>query len=322
MKSIDEILFDSGLGSGNSFNESISQEIVNGGGGGGGGAVSTGGGSSVVLTNTPGTPLSNDTFVVSVSSNIVNASILVNGENTFKTTPNTININLSDILSGGDRVVTLEKTGYKSSERYVITLIPNPEYNLNTDFNINPASSILGGMGGNFGVSGLAMFNTIPSIDTNQPIYSNTPYYKLNIKYFNNGIEQAYDDNGGNIKNISFTLQTNTETPAENPKSTESTVISLNGSEASAIAIISDGSSVTETIRLQSGINTIVAVAGSFITLQTANINSHRVKTIEIQSDAFETKTISASNDTETISTRLTLDGSKFSVSITTELSL
>jgi hypothetical protein len=319
MKSIDEILFDSGLGSGNSFNESISQEIVNGGGGGGGGAVSTGGGSSVVLTNTPGTPLSNDTFVVSVSSNIVNASILVNGENTFKTTPNTININLSDILSGGDRVVTLEKTGYKSSERYVITLIPNPEYNLNTDFNINPASSILGGMGGNFGVSGLAMFNSIPSIDTSQPIYSNTPYYKLNIKYFNNNIEQPYDDNGGNIKNISFTLQTNTQTPAENPKSTESTVISLNGSEASAIAIISDGSSVTETIRLQSGINTIVAVAGSFITLQTANINSHRVKTIEIQSDVFETKTISASNDTETISTRLTLDGSKFSVSITTE---
>ena len=320
MKAIDEILFDSGLGSNNSFNDSISQEIVNGGGGGGGGAVSIGGGSSVVLTNTPGTPLSNDTYVVSVSSNIVNASILVNGENTFKTTPNTININLSDILSGGDRVVTIQKTGYKSSERYVITLIPNPEYNLNIDFNINPASSILGGMGGNFGVSGLAMFNTIPSINTNQPIYSNTPYYKLNIKYFNNDIEQAYDDNGGNIKNISFTLQTNAETPVESLKPTQSAIISLDGSDGSAIAIVSDGNSVTETIRLQSGINNIVAVAGSFITIQTANISSFRVKTIEIQSDVFETKTLSAASDTESISTRLTLDGNRLGVSVATEV--
>ena len=93
MKAIDDILFDSGLGSNNSFNDSILQEIVNGGGGGGGGAISTGGGSSVVLTNTPGTPLSNDTYVVSVSSNISNASILVNGENTFKTTPKRYRIN-------------------------------------------------------------------------------------------------------------------------------------------------------------------------------------------------------------------------------------
>jgi hypothetical protein len=51
MKAIDDILFDSGLGSNNSFNDSISQEIFNGGGGCGG-AVSAGGGSSVVLTNT------------------------------------------------------------------------------------------------------------------------------------------------------------------------------------------------------------------------------------------------------------------------------
>ena len=62
----------------------------------------------------------------------------------------------------------------------------------NIDFNINPASSIFGGMGGNFGVSGLAMFNSIPSIDTNKPIYSNTPYYKLSIRHFYNEFEQSY----------------------------------------------------------------------------------------------------------------------------------
>ena len=319
MKAIDDILFDSGLGSNNSFNDSILQEIVNGGGGGGGGAISTGGGSSVVLTNTPGTPLSNDTYVVSVSSNISNASILVNGENTFKTTPNTVNINLSDILGGGDRIITIEKSGYKSSEKYIVTLVPNSEYNLNIDFNINPASSIFGGMGGNFGVSGLAMFNSIPSIDTNKPIYSNTPYYKLNIKYFNNDIEQPYDDNGGNIKNISFALETNNVTPIEDTIVVQSTTISLDGSDDSAIAVISDGNGITERISLKSGINNIVAAAGSFVTIQTANINSYRITTIQIQSEEFETKTLSATSDTESISTKLTLDGSKFGASVSTE---
>ena len=159
MKAIDEILFDSGFGSNDSFNGGISQEILNSNGGGGG-AVSTGGGSSVVLTNTPGTPLSNETYVISVASDIPNASILINGENTYKTTPNTVNINLSDIIGGGDRVITVEKSGYKSSEKYIVSLVPNPDYNFTPNFNINPASSIFGGMGGNFGVSGLAMFNT------------------------------------------------------------------------------------------------------------------------------------------------------------------
>jgi len=319
MKAIDEILFDSGFGSNDSFNGGISQEVLNATGGGGGGSVSTGGGSSVVITNTPGTPLSNDTYIVSVASNISNASILVNGENTFKTTPNNININLSDILSGGDKVITIEKSGYKSSEKYIVTLVPNSEYNLNVDFNINPASSIFGGMGGNFGVSGLAMFNSIPSIDTNKPIYSNTPYYKLNIKYFNNDIEQSYDNNGGNIKNISFKLETNNVTPIEDTNVVQSTTISLDGNDDSAIAIISDGNGITERISLKSGINNIVAEAGSFVTIQTANINSYRITTIQIQSEAFETKTLSAASDTESISTKLTLDGSKFGASVSTE---
>ena len=318
MKAIDEILFDSGFGSNDSFNGGISQEILNSNGGGGG-AVSTGGGSSVVITNTPGTPLSNDTYIVNVSSNISNASILVNGENTFKTTPNTVNINLSDILSGGDRVITIEKSGYKSSEKYVVTLVPNSEYNFTPNFNINPASSIFGGMGSNFGVSGLSMFNSIPSFDSNQPIYSNTPYYKLNIKYFNGEFEQNYVDNDAKIKNISFKLETNNVTPIEDRNVVQSTLISLDGSDDSAIAIISDGSTIKEKISLKSGVNNIVAEAGSFITLQTANINSFRVKTIQIQSDTFEPKTLSAENDTQSISTKLTLDGSQIGVSITTQ---
>ena len=174
-------------------------------------------------------------------------------------------------------------------------------------------------MGGNFGVSGLAMFNSIPSIDTNNPIYSNTPYYKLNIKSFYDGFEQQYDDNGGNIKNISFTLETNNVTPIEDTIVVQSTTISLDGSDDSAIAIISDGNSITERISLKSGINNIVAAAGSFVTIQTANINSYRITTIQIQSEEFETKTLSATSDTESISTKLTLDGSKFGASVSTE---
>jgi hypothetical protein len=321
MKAIDDILFDSGLfGSNDSFNGGISQEVLNSAGGGGGGSVSTGGGSSVVITNTSGTPLSNETYVIRVASDKADASILINGENTFKTTPNSVNINLSDILNGGDKIITVEKSGYKSADKYIVTLVQNSDYNLNINFNINPASSIFGGMGGNFGVSGLAMYNSLPSFDSNNPIYSNTPYYKLNIKHFYNEFEQPYDDADDKIKNISFRLETNNATPIEDTIVVQSTTISLEGSDDSAIAIISDDSGIKETIRLKSGINNIVAEAGSFITIQTASINSYRIKTIQIQSAAFETKTLSATSDTESISTKLTLDGSNFGVSVSTEV--
>ena len=319
MKAIDEILFDSGFGSNDSFNGGISQEVLNSNGGGGGGAISTGGGSSVVLTNTPGTPLSNEIYVISVASDIVNASILINGENTYKTTPNTVKINLSDILSGGDRIITVEKSGYKSPEKYVVSLVPNSEYNLTPNFNINPASSIFGGMNGNFGVSGLSMFNSLPSMDLNNPTYSNTPYYRLRIKHFYNEFEQSYGDVDGNIKNISFKLETNNIVPIEDTVVIQSTTISLDGSDDSAIVIISDGTTVTETISLKKGINNIVAAAGSSIKIQTANINSYRIKTIQIQSNEIETKTLSAASDTETISTELKLDSSQFGVSVYTE---
>ena len=319
MKAIDEILFEGSIGSNDSFNGGISQEVLNSIGGGGGGAISAGGGSSVVLTNTPGTPLSNETYVISVASDIPNASILINGENTYKTTPNTVNINLSDIIGGGDRVITVEKSGYKSSEKYIVSLVPNPDYNFTPNFNINPASSIFGGMGGNFGVSGLAMFNSLPSIDLNNPTYSNTPYYKLSIRHFYNEFEQSYGDVEGKIKDISFKLETNNVTPIKDTNVVQSTTISLEGSDNSAIAIISDDTTITETISLKSGINNIVAGAGSFVTIQTANINSYRVKTIQIQSNEFETKTLSAVNDTETVSTKLKLDGSQFDVLVSTE---
>jgi hypothetical protein len=320
MKAIDDILFDSGLfGSNDSFNGGISQEVLNSVGGGGGG-VSTGGGSSVLITNTPGTPLSNETYVIRVESDKVDASILINGENTFKTAPNTVNINLSDILNGGDKIITVEKSGYKSPDKYIVTLVQNSDYNLNLNFNINPASSIFGGMGGNFGVSGLAMYNSLPSFDSNNPIYSNTPYYKLNIKHFYNEFEQPYDDSNDKIKNISFRLETNNVMPIEDINVVQSTTISLEGSDNSAIAIISDDSSIKETISLKSGVNNIVAAAGSFITIRTSNISSYRVKTIQIQSATFETKTISAASDTETVSTKLTLDGTQFDVSVSTEV--
>ncbi len=340
MKAIEDILFDGRFGSNDSFNNGIPLEVLNNIAadpvGGGGGGVSAGGGSSVIITNTPGTSLSDETYLVNIDSDIPNASILVNGENIFKTTKHLLKVNISDILTNGDKVITIQKDGYTIDEKYVITLGPNPNYNLNINFNLG--SSILGGMGGNFGVSGLSMFNSLPTIDTRRPEYSTTPFYLLNIKHYKNGFEQNdISNDAGNLKNISFTFNKKDEEPILIPKPIdviEVGTFSLDGEDGSAEILIEGGVGLdTEIIPLKKGINEIIIPNGNKVVIRANNSNirnavvdlirtqsvkTSRITEIVVSADGYDPKTLLAENENETISTSLTLD-KKYLVSIKTQ---
>jgi hypothetical protein len=67
-------------------------------------------------------------YVFSISSNIEGASIIIDGENTFKTTPNTTKIFLSDVAVNNVKTIEIQKEGFVTSEKYEIDLIPNPEF--------------------------------------------------------------------------------------------------------------------------------------------------------------------------------------------------
>ena len=117
----------------------IDDEFVTGGGGG---SITSTGSGNVILTNTPNTVLSNQSYIINVNSNVTDADIIVNGESVSKKTNNAITVAISDLLLNGDTEIILKKDGYVSNERYVVSLVTNPDYNKNQNY--NTAAEVLG----------------------------------------------------------------------------------------------------------------------------------------------------------------------------------
>ena len=114
-----------GEGNGNGTRNFLQDEIDDGGGGGRGntgGGGGTGGGTRTQSSNL---------FII--SCNVNGAAILINGVNTGKTTDNQIAISKTDLI-GGDKTITLSKTGYTTNESYVVSLSTNDTILIKSDF--------------------------------------------------------------------------------------------------------------------------------------------------------------------------------------------
>jgi hypothetical protein len=74
--------------------------------------ITSAGSGNVILTNTPNTVVSNQSYIINVNSNVNDADIIVNGESVSKKTNNSITVVISDLLLNGDTVITLKKDGY------------------------------------------------------------------------------------------------------------------------------------------------------------------------------------------------------------------
>jgi len=104
---------------------SISDSSVSFGGGGGGGVVSTPNDVIIPITTNPnayGTINANTNLIVNIKAN-AEAQIYVNAENTFKTTTDKLDISLNDLLKFGSKVITVDKLGFKSNEKYVFRAV-------------------------------------------------------------------------------------------------------------------------------------------------------------------------------------------------------
>ena len=111
---------------------SISDSSVSFGGGGGGGVVvSTPNNVVIPITTNPnayGTINANTNLIVNIKAN-QEAQIYVNAENTFKTTTNKLDVSLNDLLKFGSKTITVDKTGFKSNEKYIFRAVPNLNFN-------------------------------------------------------------------------------------------------------------------------------------------------------------------------------------------------
>ena len=101
------------------------------------GVILPGGSAGVVQGNniipiggddTGGTLNQDANIVLRLSSNQAQSAIFVNGENTFKTTPNKLSFKLSDVIKDGVKLITLQKEGYTTNESYVIRVVNSPDF--------------------------------------------------------------------------------------------------------------------------------------------------------------------------------------------------
>jgi hypothetical protein len=123
--------------------------------------------------DTGGTVNQNSNVSFKISANQNGAAVFVNGENTYKTTPNTLGFRLSDVVKDGSKTITLQKEGYTSTTAYIVTAIQNP------DFNETALDSYENDL-----IQQDSLINIGPK--RNKRIYTQTPAYVFKIeKYIN-----------------------------------------------------------------------------------------------------------------------------------------
>ncbi|MFZ9376994.1 MAG: hypothetical protein ACO25K_07705, partial [Candidatus Fonsibacter ubiquis] len=158
MESLDYISFDT-----NSFDQSGAGNII----GGGGGSISTGDTSIPISTNTNavGTINENKNVILNITSNVP-AEIYINGENTYKTTTDKIEVSYDELIKNGSKKIEIKKQGFKTDEFLQISLIQNFNFNFDSINNINFGDSLVG-----YQTRLLPDYN-LPISNTNLPVYS------------------------------------------------------------------------------------------------------------------------------------------------------
>ena len=294
----------------------IDGDVVTGGGGGSITSADTG---NVILTNIPNTVLSNKSYIINVDSNVKDADIIVNGESISKKTNNTITISTANLLLRGDTEIKLKKDGYVSSDKYIVSLVTNSNYNRNPNY--NTAAQLLGN---DSGMNTQNIFTSLPNVPKDNLEYSEESLYTINIKKFIDDVEQSYTTfNDGQYSNtILFNLERQIVPEEPVLKFTE---INLNGPDSSVNIITNIVNSegvltVGETIVLKNGNNKIAIPEGGKAIIQSADLKNYRIKTINIESDLYKPKTLEANSNEDSISTTIDLNNANYNISIISEI--
>jgi hypothetical protein len=230
-------------------------------------------------------------IVFNVVSNESNSVIFVNDENTFKTTPSQINFKLSDVVRDGQKVITVKKEGYSTTESYVIRIINNPNFRESTYNSYE-----------NKYVENDGILNIAP----NKEIFTQTPPYSFKIDYYKDSMLQSYDAalENNEIKQIGFQLNLQSKVDKITTEPALNTVtINLEG-PASSVIIVKDSGEQT---KLTTGKNVIISDAGSSFQITSANLTLYKINKIQATAEGFNPKVLEPSGN-ESVSTKVTLN--------------
>ena len=242
-----------------------------------------------------------------IFSNVKGATIFVNGENTFKETPNSLNFFFSDILKDGQKVITLEKQGYVAEESYIINVISNRSA---ADEFIQPEPV-------DYSIQGYDSFFRRNDVTARDSIfrpnlaYSSKPRYLFNVTKVVGTQTEILEVGDAQLKNLQFTLNTKkADVPTEEDKNDITVEVSAKNPLAVKVTIIRSGINLIRgsqalPITLQAGLNKISAPKNSKIKIESADLTSYRIIQIEAVGKTTVYETQKASNS---ISLSTTLD--------------
>jgi len=228
----------------------------------------------VPITSEPGRANSDVSYTFRVSSTVSNASIFINNENLYKTTPYTFRKSISE-LSLSENTITLQKEGYISNEKYVISVVQNPNYDFG--ININPYDSLI-----NYSTRGLL------DLSNSSAVYSSTPLFSIKIEYINsNGVQPFNYNIDDKIQVLDFNefILKKEEPVLEEPIVQENKItISLVGADNSVDVISANafGLGPSESKRISSGTTEIVISSKRETLIKSADTSLYRIVSLQL----------------------------------------
>ena len=256
-----------------------------------------------------------------IFSNVKGASIFVNGENTFKQTPNSLDFFFSDVLKDGQKVITLQKEGHVSEEEYIISVISNR----------NAAEEFVQPEPIDYGIQGYDSFFRRNDVTSRDAIfrpnlaYTSKPRYLFNVTKVSGGQSQILELDDAQFKSLQFTLNTKkADVPSESDKNEINVEVFAKNPAAVKVTIIKGrllagitSNSLTDNITLQNGSNKISAPKNSRIKIESSDISAHRITEIAAEGKLTRYETQKA-NGSVSLSTTFNLE-EDITFSITTE---
>jgi hypothetical protein len=223
------------------------------------------------------------TYAIQVKSNQPGSSILLNGVDTFKTTPETVLIKLGQLYVDGSATISIRKQGYTTDEKYVLKVVENPNFinyiaesgGISVSNSIATRGDKIVGTGDDIDKVEQTI-SEIPLSQVNNPSYSNVPQYVISIEYYMAGRAMSYtyipEDQ---FQTIEFNLTEGNEL------TTTETIVNINinvtGPDNSVILIEDEG----ESIALSIGDNIITTEIGNYLTILSSDDSQYKLSKIE-----------------------------------------
>ncbi len=241
------------------------------------------------------------TYKFTITSNIDKASIYLNGQHTFKTSPSIINISVDEVVANGAYTITLQKDGYITNEKYVVEALFTPKYYKDDTFtrDLTPVDNTYNPYD-RFGNPNFNQDTTARR--TSEPVYVGEPAYTLRITKYENDIQTPYEyDVNSQIRELVFSNLKIIDKDLDEKVLLLPLSVSLNGDNLSSILLINN----TQRVELNKGINDFNYVPGTKIKILSPNLENFRISSIIVTGE--NKNNIEAENSLESVTAEFEL---------------